>query len=160
MYKRQAQQASSSLSAFRTQLTHVRQSIASLQASIHSADEAIAVEQDCAVATRDCNACAQILVDASSTFQKLLGDRMGVLGADIATQDRLLADMRSSKAEHVSQDETRALKVRSVLSQVAVKHSNRVNTSRGQNHCLREVHQLHYCYRVKFLLPYSSAFLR
>ena len=111
-----AQQASSSLSTLQTHLSHVRQSIASLQSSIQSADKAIAVEEECAAATRDCNACAQTLMEASGTLQRALGDQMGVLAAEIAAQDRFLADMGTSNAEHVSQDEPRALKVCFALS--------------------------------------------
>lgn len=112
-----AQQANSSLTTFQTQLTHVRQSIAVLQSNIQSDDKAVAVEQERAASTRDCNACAQTLLEASSTFQKLLEDHVGMLGADIAAQERLVADM-GTEGSNVSEDESRALKVCSAVSAV------------------------------------------
>jgi hypothetical protein len=93
------------------QLTHVRQSIAALQSCIRSDDNVGAAEQQRAAATRECNACAQKLMDVSRTLKQLLVDRVASLEAEIAAQERCIAHSGNMDGADMSSDETQALKV-------------------------------------------------
>jgi hypothetical protein len=107
-----AQQAISSVSAVEAQLTHVRQSIATLQSCIQSDDKVVAAEQQRAAATRESNKRAQELMDLSGTLKHRLGDRIRSMETEIAVNERYIADLHSMSGASASTNESQALKVR------------------------------------------------